>query len=454
MALRPIGLSVLPARPLEGEASVIGSVEALAHSRERSCFRAHRGALAIDAFRCVVGLALCVHFGKQLLESSALLEARMIMSANGSTWIERALGIGVPAASIFGVACVLALSIAAGSYPKACAALLLPISVSLQHTLASVARLDDWIANVALCWMLLLPIGASLVPETDLRSAWLRWRSTRVSGIAASVLACHVLAFYPWVHGLRMLSPAWQEPPGLVLALCGLPALYLLPLGRMRVLGPILQVALHAYLAAITGEWLAHSVLAGSSFVLWGETEPPEAPVTPQAFRSSDALAVAYSALIAITVIGAWLPTAQAGARARKALSDSGLAPIATGIRPVRQEPLFVDDRGVARAWSAFAQLPRADEVRTQLFFAQLMARGRTSRSMSRAALDRADRMLRAIATRYCAIDAEASRTDLAFANSSSAGLTPIARFDCSQAAPAASAAFLSSSHAALGDSR
>jgi hypothetical protein len=303
--------------------------------QQRTFLLAERGALALDGFRVAAGVGLCLHFIRHLLGSSALLESSVRAGAHAG-WLTWLIARGVPAGALFAVASVLAAAVALGLWTKPCAALLWLFCVPLRRLLAHSARLDDWTADVVLCWLLLLPVGKTLiVGRGALRARYNRWRAQRVPGHAPAVFAAQVLALHLWVDGFRRLSPHWHELAWVALALTLLPGWYLLPLGRLRVLGPVCQCALHAYLGWQSGEWLTHLVLAASAFVLYGEPRRA-ASASLQPSRPLDAgfaLALAGSVLLAIAVVQQLGNSAETRGRALHVLSDLGLAPRAGGDR-------------------------------------------------------------------------------------------------------------------------
>jgi hypothetical protein len=407
----------------------------------RRCFSRERRALPVTWFRGLVGAALCAHCMRHQYESAALLRSGMLAAAPGSL-LARLLSAGVPAEVWFGCGALLALGIALGVRPKLCALLLLGLSIGTQRTLAPVARLDDWIGVVMPWWLLLLPdtpgVVTALGDSTEARAARVQLTRGTVSGWTVGLLAAHVLASYFWLNGFRALSPAWRELPWLSLSLGLLPGLYLLPLGPLRWLAPPLQVALHAWTALLSGEWLTHAVLAASCLLLFGDLQPaPPAAGRSAAQKPVDAafvLAASYTLVLLLAALGSTLGLQTAAQRSRQLLADLGLAPLRADQPLPASTAWFQEANGALHAWSEVDTLPDPQPVRARLLLGQLLARSRGARSAQTEALS--DQALHALARGYCAQRSPRapharSEVRLVVDGANRAGLITIASFDC-----------------------
>ena len=137
----------------------------------------------------------------------------------------------------------------------------------------------------------------------------------------------------------------------------------------MRALGPLIQVPLHVLLGALSGEWLAHAVLAATAIVLYGDRPTPaESSGQGPAIDLPFVLGIAFSALTVFAIAGAAFQDnaaiAIARGRTRAMIDTVGLAPRANGLRPTARELLLIDERGVTHELRTALGLQRADHVR------------------------------------------------------------------------------------------
>jgi hypothetical protein len=369
---------------------------AAAKAQPRRCFAWRRDAAPLARFRVVVGLALCLRLMRQQAEAVPLFEAGVLFVP----WQQHAT-----TAFCSGIA--LAGGIVIGAWPRLCAALLLPLAISTQRALAPVGRLDDWASVVILWWLVLLP-GTARHGE--------RARPYDVAGATIGLLLAHVIASYACLDGLRALSPEWQvwrEPAWLAAAVGALPALYLISLGPLRWLGPPAQLALHGYLASVTGEWLAHAALAATSLLWIGDRmRSPAQPVhaLPARIDGGFAVAACCTALWVVAAAAGPLGAVQVAGRAERVLSAIGLMPQRFAAPVVDAAPAFQAARSKPQAWSEIAGLPDADSTRTRLLVSRWIERA--DGHGDGAARAAAEHALRAVARRYC--DADGARSGAA----------------------------------------
>lgn len=215
-------------------------------------------ALPIDIFRVLVGVVALAYF------SSLLIEVPDFSSPDGLLdhgvlqhifWFTRLslfhseLGDAFFYA-VFTLACGFSIGIIVGHHPKRCAAVLYLIAVSTYRWNFIVMYVDDAIMHLMLFWLLLLPIGRTLVLAQwwrDGRASWRAWLRITVPGTALWCLLGNLCLLY-LVSGLwKLESPMWQQGFALY-ATVRLPIAYAPDFWGPQHL-PLLQVATYAALA-------------------------------------------------------------------------------------------------------------------------------------------------------------------------------------------------------------
>ncbi len=115
---------------------------------------------------------------------------------------------------VFSLACVLAWGIILGYRIKLCAGVLFAIAVSTYRWNLIVMYVDDAIMHLALFWLLLLPVGHTLVLREWLQhghACLSRWRRITVPGASVFCLLGNICLIY-LVTGLwKFESPLWRD---------------------------------------------------------------------------------------------------------------------------------------------------------------------------------------------------------------------------------------------------
>ncbi len=179
-------------------------------------------ALPIDLFRVCVGLVLIVYFFRTLMEVNdfsgpdGLLDHSLILKMYWFTEI----GIfrtwmGVEwfyAAFSIAIACCLPLIL--GYRVKLFSLILYVIAISTYRRNFLVMYVDDSIMHLLLFWMLLMPVGRTLVLGEWLRdrsAAWERWKFVKVPGATLRLFFWNLTLLY-LVAGLwKWTSPMWLD---------------------------------------------------------------------------------------------------------------------------------------------------------------------------------------------------------------------------------------------------
>ena len=179
-------------------------------------------ALPLDIFRILAGLLCGVYFFsllQQVPEFSSpdgLLDHVLLQRIY---WFTRLSlfhpGVGVWFFyGVFSLACVGALGIVLGYRVKLCAGVLFVLAVSAYRWNFIVMYVDDAVMHLLLFWLLLLPVGQTLVFETwwrQGRRCLAVWCQVQVSGISVRCFLANVSLIY-LVAGLwKMESAMWRE---------------------------------------------------------------------------------------------------------------------------------------------------------------------------------------------------------------------------------------------------
>jgi hypothetical protein len=195
------------------------------HTRTRNAWAAFLrpvDALPLDIFRICVGLVLLAYFIRTFLEvkdfsaPDGLLDHRLILEMYWFTEI----GIFQPWMgadwfyAAFAVAIVCCVPLIVGYRVRLFAAILYVISVSTYRHNFIVMYVDDVIMHLLLFWMMVLPVGRTLVLSEWLRfreNAWDRWKSIQVPGAALRCFFWNLILIY-LVAGLwKWTSPMWLD---------------------------------------------------------------------------------------------------------------------------------------------------------------------------------------------------------------------------------------------------
>lgn len=179
-------------------------------------------ALPVDLFRVLVGLLSAAYFAHLLLQvrdfsgPNGLIDHQLTREMFWYTrmglfhpWMGEGAFIAVYASAV-----VTSVALVAGYRVRLAAALLFVLAVSAYRWNFIVVYVDDGLMHLALFWLLLLPIGKTLVLSDwlrDRRGAMARWTQEVVPGGA---LRCFLvnLALVDLIAGLwKLTSPMWRD---------------------------------------------------------------------------------------------------------------------------------------------------------------------------------------------------------------------------------------------------
>ncbi len=179
-------------------------------------------ALPIDIFRVCVGVVVLAYFVRTFLEVAdlsgpdGLLDHELILRMYWFTEI----GIFRPWMGVewfyaaFGIAVACCVPLILGYRVKLFSVILYIIAVSTYRHNFIVMYVDDAIMHLLLFWMLVLPVGRTLVLSewlSDKRAAWERWKSVTVPGAPLRCFFWNLILLY-LVAGLwKWTSPMWLD---------------------------------------------------------------------------------------------------------------------------------------------------------------------------------------------------------------------------------------------------
>lgn len=179
-------------------------------------------ALPLDMFRVIVGLLIFVYFLRTLLETAdfsgpdGLLDHSLILKMYWFTEIgifREWMGIEWFYAA-FAIACACCIPLIFGYRVKLFTIILYVIAVSTYRRNFIVMYVDDSIMHLLLFWMLLLPVGKTLVLSEwikDRSAAWERWKKVKVPGATLRLFFWNLTLLY-LVAGLwKWTSPMWLD---------------------------------------------------------------------------------------------------------------------------------------------------------------------------------------------------------------------------------------------------
>jgi len=179
-------------------------------------------ALPLDLFRVMAGVLAFAYFLRTFLEArdfsgpGGLIDHELSLEL---FWFTR-LGLfrtGMSLAmfqAVFLFGCLCSCALIVGYRVKTFAAVLYLIAVCTYRWNFLVMYVDDSIVHLTLFWLLLLPVGRTLVLSEWLAgrgAAWRRWRCERVPGAAARCFMWNLALIY-LVAGLwKLTSPMWRD---------------------------------------------------------------------------------------------------------------------------------------------------------------------------------------------------------------------------------------------------
>lgn len=174
-------------------------------------------ALPLDRFRVLIGLLSFAYFARTLAESAdfagpdGLLDHDLTVAIFPFT----RMGLfqpGTPLAVLqaaFVIACGASLAVAAGYRVKLFAALLYVIAVSTYRWNFLVMYVDDVIMHLMLLWVLLLPVGKTLVLH-EWRDRG-RWKTVMVPGVVVRCFLWNIALIYVVAGVWKWTSPMWRD---------------------------------------------------------------------------------------------------------------------------------------------------------------------------------------------------------------------------------------------------
>jgi hypothetical protein len=190
--------------------------------RWRARFERDVPALPLDLFRILTGLLCCAYFASLLWQvpdfssPHGLIEHALLQQI---FWFTRlslfhpGLGAGF-FYGIFALACLGACGIVLGYRVKLCAGVLFAVAVSTYRWNFIVMYVDDAIMHLLLFWLLLLPVGHTLVLgewRRQRRGCLARWCQVTVPGMTLHCFLANVCLVY-LVAGLwKFESPLWHS---------------------------------------------------------------------------------------------------------------------------------------------------------------------------------------------------------------------------------------------------
>jgi hypothetical protein len=179
-------------------------------------------ALPIDIFRVLVGLLGFVYFVQLMIEvpdfssPEGLIDHKLLQEI---FWYTRWSLFQAGMASwhfylIFLLAALAAWMVILGWRPKLAAAVLYVIAVSTYRWNFLVVYLDDGMMYLVLLWLLLLPIGRTLVFQewlTTGKPVWRRWKQTTIPRVAVHGFLANLALLYLTAGLWKWTSPMWLD---------------------------------------------------------------------------------------------------------------------------------------------------------------------------------------------------------------------------------------------------
>jgi hypothetical protein len=187
-------------------------------------------ALPLDIFRVLVGLVVFVYFLQTLFEAKDFSGPDGLIDHELSQrifWFTR-IGFFHPGLSlrffqaIFLTACLCCWPVILGYRVKLFAAILYLIAVSTYRWNFLVMYVDDSVVHLALFWLLLLPVGRTLVAREWLvnrRDAWERWKQANAPGAAVRCFMWNLALIYVVAGLWKLTSPMWRDGSALYVIL-------------------------------------------------------------------------------------------------------------------------------------------------------------------------------------------------------------------------------------------
>jgi hypothetical protein len=283
-------------------------------------FTAAVSALPLDFFRVLVGILGVAYFARtgrevsdfsdpdglidQALQHRVLPFTRLtLLPARTPAWLLRALHVA---------GCVASTMLSLGIATAVVAPFLYLLAVSIYRRSFLVIGVDDGIIHLALFWMVVLPIGHTLVISDLLsgrafHSTWDTWSTVVVSGLGVRCLLFNLALAYATAGLWKLTSPLWRSGEALrvVLAmpvsyglgprLAGWPARWL----RIGTYFVLLAEPLGAILFALSPRsWQAWTILTLMAALHVGIIATVKVPLANIAMLASLVAFVAFAALV------------------------------------------------------------------------------------------------------------------------------------------------------------
>lgn len=200
--------------------------------RLRAWFARPVRALPLDRFRVLIGLLSFAYFARTLAEAGDFANPNGLIDHDLSFVIFPFTRIGlfqpgtplIVLEAAFVLACLASLAVVAGYRVKLFAALAYVIAVSTYRWNFLVMFVDDALMHVMLLWVLLLPVGRTLVLHGWRDRA--RWKQVTVPGTAVRCFVWNVVLIYTVAGLWKWTSPMWRDGTALY-------AVLRLPISRM-----------------------------------------------------------------------------------------------------------------------------------------------------------------------------------------------------------------------------
>jgi hypothetical protein len=186
-------------------------------TRLREWFAQPVRALPLDRFRVLIALLSFVYFARTLAEAGDFSNPDGLIDHDLSAAIFpfTRLGLFQPGTPLvvlqaaFIIACLASIAVAAGYRVKLLAALLYVIAVSTYRWNFMVMFVDDGLMHIMLLWLLLLPVGKTLVLHEWRDRA--RWKTVMVPGTAVRCFLWNVILIYTVAGLWKWTSPMWRD---------------------------------------------------------------------------------------------------------------------------------------------------------------------------------------------------------------------------------------------------
>ena len=179
-------------------------------------------ALPLDLFRILVGLLSCAYFACALWEVDdisaphGLIDHRLSLQlfpyTDWSLFREGTSSSLLQVSFLGGI--LVSGALAAGYRPSLCAALLYVLAVSTYRWNFLVLYVDDAIVHWTLLWVVLLPVGHTLVWREwrkEGKEALTRWRRRQVPGVALRCFLVNLAMIYAAAGLWKWTSPMWRD---------------------------------------------------------------------------------------------------------------------------------------------------------------------------------------------------------------------------------------------------